>query len=83
MQHELFPDEMDKPRVFRCIAGAYIGRFNRDAGPDDSPTVRMSAFMPSMDAAEAALAAGAWPAPETEEAWAARVSSEPVRNRAR
>ncbi len=66
----------DKHRVFRCLGGAFIGTFNRQAvageeregadglGHGADPVRRLSAFLPSEAAAEAALAAGAWPKAE-------------------
>ncbi len=65
-QQDLFADDFDKPRVFRCIAGAYIGTFNRLAQGEDDPIQRLSAFLPSEDAARVALASGAWAPPEPE-----------------
>jgi hypothetical protein len=69
LQPDLFDDEFDAPRVFRCIAGAYIGTFNRQAvaGGEGADAVRrLSDFLPSEQAAYVALAAGTWPAPEPE-----------------
>lgn len=65
-QQDLFNDEFDKPRVFRCLGGAFIGTFNRQAREQDEPVHRLSAFLPSEEAATAALVSGAWPPAEPE-----------------
>jgi hypothetical protein len=71
-QPDLFPEDFDKPRVFRCMSGAFIGRFNRDGGTEGDPTVRLSAYLPSVAAAEEALAAGRWKPAEAELSWIGR-----------
>jgi hypothetical protein len=75
-QPDLFDDDFDAPRAFRCIGGAFIGTFNRQAvaleaadgaGKGADPIRRLSTFLPSEAAAQAALAAGTWPPAEPEE----------------
>jgi hypothetical protein len=74
LQPDLFNDEFDRLRVFPIVGGAFIGRFNRQAagstevaeGGTPDPVLRLSAYLPSEDAARSALASGVWPPPEPE-----------------
>jgi hypothetical protein len=68
-QPDLFADEFDKPRLFDCIAGYYVGTFNRNADPaaeDASHINRLSVFMRDRGEAEAVLASGQWTPAEPE-----------------
>ena len=67
LQPDLFDDDFDRPRVFRCLGGAFIGTFNRRAGDEGEPVQRLSAYLPSEASARAALASGIWPPAEPEE----------------
>ena len=59
-QLDLFND-FDEARVFTCIAGAYIGKFNQD--DPENPVTRLSEFMHE-DEAQKVLMSGAWSAPD-------------------
>lgn len=70
-QPDFFDDEFDRPRVFRCVGGAFIGAFNREAatpGSDEAadPVHRLSDFFSSEEAAHVALQTGVWPPPAPE-----------------
>ncbi len=60
-QFDLFENDYSNPRLFNCVAGVYIGRFN---GAEDNPTTRLSEFYVTKKEAQTALESGVWNPPE-------------------